>query len=64
MKPKYKVNDRIQLGNIECLITKIDSFGGTPHYGISGYDISNYCGMSGWIPCQIADSVGELLSTW
>jgi hypothetical protein len=64
MKPKYKPNDRVKLGNFECLIINVDAFGGAPHYGFSGYDHTNLCGVSGWIPCMIADNIGETLSTW
>lgn len=52
---KLNVDDTFQMGTIRCLITIVDAFGNTPHYGFV-YQLPNGKYESGWMPVYFVDN--------
>lgn len=54
MNTKLKAGNEFVMGNVTCLVSCIDKFANTPHYGFTYRDDNgNY--FSGWMPIDFVD---------
>jgi hypothetical protein len=52
--PRYRIGATIKINGQDFTISKLDAFGGTPHYG--GSFVDNGQQASGWVPVHLADT--------
>lgn len=55
MDAKLKVGQTFAMGRIDCVISVVDRFGMTPHYGFT-YRTDAGVFQSGWMPCEFVDN--------
>lgn len=56
MDAKLSIGQTFRMGRIECVISAVDRFGTTPHYGFTyRTDAGGY--ESGWMPCSFVETM-------